>query len=805
MVPSALSFSISHQIQGKPLHWEPRFSGGWLSQEAPLDTLKQHVSTGGAFVAAAMSSSHRSSSAFRHADLAAVDIDSGLSLDDFLAHPLASQACWVYTTSSHDPANGKHRFRVLFRLPRRVEDADLFKAVTTLLTRSLGGDKSCSDACRLFYGNAGAESPLWAPDAVLSDQILHDAQQELGRSARRFNPAQDHDPLTIERAIFVLEQVLPPTCDGERNLFVRITAAASAGGEPLFAAWSNWASSGHHGKGRNAWQTTEKFFNGFHRGSSLATLFFLASEVNPEWRAQLPDELSSSGPLSSGRSGSACAGYDHSDFLDDPLDWHAEADTSGTASLFDAERPWTKIATPPQAISDPDDDPQADDDFLGDDPHFSSGAAAAGPSAPATAPAAKGKGSGKGSSDEISEIQSRLRLLYPSLRLNLMSQELEYGPKDRPDSIYDISTAYVRISKGRTDKVFSKTLVYDVASVVGYENRYHPVKNYLESCAANVKPCSYFHSLASELLGLPHGDVIRNPQMPSGRLLADVAIERFLVGAVARVMEPGCTFDWMPILVGSQNSGKSNFFQYLTPPSHADPGIYPWTSTIQQDLGYIKNKPHVLHAGWIVVLDEVERFFKRSSTEELKNLISVATDRSARKYENDRAFRRSFVLGGATNSADFLVDPTGNRRFMPINVTGVVAAPEDPSIRIIDLDRLRSDRDSIWAAAVQSYLAGEPRLFSSHELSFVREYVEQFSSDSPLDSRLTKELSLKVSGVYQGRNYVTLGDVFTWLEIPLAQARSSTQEVTDCLKRLGWTSKSVRIAGRVTRLWLSPD
>ena len=820
MVSTPLCFSLSHQIQGKPLQWEPRFSSHWVSQEGSLQTLRDHVTGGGAFVAAAMSSPHRSSSAFRYADLAAVDIDSGLSVDDFLAHPLAAQACWVYTTASHDPENGKHRFRVLFRLPHRTTNAELFKAITTLLTRSLGGDKSCSDACRLFYGNAGATSPLWQPEAVLADQILHDAEQELSRSARRFNPAQDHDPLTIERAIFVLEQVLPPTQDGERNLFVRVTAAASAGGEPLFAAWQNWASSGHHGKGRNAWQTTEKFFNGFHKGSSLATLFFLASEANPEWRSLLPEELSTSGPLSSGRPANGCIGYDHLDFLDDPFAWEPGADPdTETTSLFDAERPWTKIATPEAATAkpsapveaDPDADPSADDDFLADDPQFDGTGAApkaaggGGGSAPARGGRSKAGGGNRDDDDEVSQVQSLLRVLYPGLRLNLMSQELEYGPKDKPDSIYDVSTAYVRISKGQKGrKTYAKTLVYDVASVVGYENRYHPVKNYLESCAANVKPCPYFARLASELLGLPQDDPIRNPSMPSGRLLADVALERFMIGAVARVMEPGCTMDWMPILVGSQNSGKSNFFQYLTPPSHADPGIYPWVSTIQQDLAYIKNKPHVLHAGWIVVLDEIERFFKRSNTEDLKNLISVATDRSARKYENDRAFRRSFVLGGATNSADFLVDPTGNRRFLPINVTGVVPAPEDPRITIIDLDRLKQDRDSIWAAAVGAYLSGAPRLFSSHELAFVKEYVDQFSSDSPLDSRLQKELSLKVTGVYQGRNYITLGDVFTWLEIPLASARSVTMELTDCLKRLGWQSKSVRINGRVTRIWLAP-
>lgn len=48
---------------------------------------------------------------------------------------------------------------------------------------------------------------------------------------------------------------------------------------------------------------------------------------------------------------------------------------------------------------------------------------------------------------------------------------------------------------------------------------------------------------------------------------------------------------------------------------------------------------------------------------------------------------------------NFMVAPTGNRRFMPIRVPGKVPAPEDPTIRIIDLDRVKLD----------SRLSGLPR------------------------------------------------------------------------------------------------
>ena len=82
-----------------------------------------------------------------------------------------------------------------------------------------------------------------------------------------------------------------------------------------------------------------------------------------------------------------------------------------------------------------------------------------------------------------------------------MSQSLEYGPVEKPIPVDDVSTSYVRISAG-AGQVFPKTLTYDTALIVGREHAYHPVKAYLEKCAAETDPCPYFDTLATELLGV---------------------------------------------------------------------------------------------------------------------------------------------------------------------------------------------------------------------------------------------------------------------------------------------------------------
>ena len=799
-----------HQQKHSKTAFQDAWSRDWKPKESQLIELKDWVGKGMAFIPAHMTSGHRSSAAFDFSDIAVVDIDHGLSIADFLQHPLAASAAWSYTSSRHGQMP-EDRFRVVFRLPHRIHDPTVYRGVVTLLIRALGSDKSCSDPCRIFYGSDPTDHILWQPEAVLPSSILDDAEEHARKTIARAAVSTDTiDQQSIDQAVFVLEQVLEPTVDGDRERFMRITASAATAGSALFSAWSDWASRGHHGKGKNSKQTTEKFFNGF-RGSGLGTLFFHATNEDPNWRSSLPAELRQSSDSSSSFYGSAL-GYDHHDFIGDPEDdfWYdgpAPFQAEATQGLFDQERPWTNIAVIERAPSveptiEADDSEAEGGDGFGDVDNFPD------PSNDVPrARAGRGRPRGEGEVQVVVDIKTRLQRLYPGLRLNSMSQDLEYGSVEKPIKIDDASTAYVRISNG-AGQVFPKTLTYDTALIVGRENAYHPVTAYLEKCALKGETCGYFDRIASELLGL-RSDELTNPTMPCGNLLADVIMKRFLVGAVARVLEPGCTHDWMPILIGSQNSGKTSFFQYLTPPAPDSPGSHPWVSTVQQGINLLKDRPHILHAGWLVVMDECERYFRRQYTEELKNLVSIGVDRSARKYENERNFLRSFVLAGATNSTDFLVDPTGNRRFMPIIVDGKVPSKENPNIRIIDLDRLKEDRDKIWTSAYKAYLDNPVHTFSSYELSFMKEYMDTFQSDSPLEYQLDLVMTTKHSGEHGSdqskQRYWLMADLFEWLEIPLKEERSMARHISDALKKKGFSKRRVKVRGKVLNMWLTSD
>jgi len=865
-----LVVSIHPRIHNKPEPWLPEYADNWQRVELSLPDLLGEIGQGRAFIPAAMRSNHRNSEVFQHTDLAVIDIDDGLSLEGFRAHPMAPHAAFLYTTASHRDEPGGHRFRVGFRLPQRIHDGELSKALTTLLIQEFGGDKSCSDPCRLFYGCSTGHQELLSETATLPVDWIERAKDHLHQQRQKLAASQDYDALDLEQAIYVLNEVLEPTADGERDIFVRITAAAASAGSDLYPAWSDWASRGHHGKGKNARQTSERFFKGFSGKSSLATLFYLAQQQDPDWRRSLPDHLRKDGyfpPV-------AAAGYAYEDFMgteDDPFSADPEeiraeiAQEAKTPSMFDpaawdaikenkrraaaeaaariAARngvtgnpvtgakpattqeggaiPGTVISndTPPTEADAPEPPPlpvpaeDPDDPFAGEsqpDDGF--------PIAPVEVefddsgdplkkrgrgrPKGSGKGgSSKGGGDGESNIAAAIEAVrgcYPGLRLNTLTYDLEYGPLMSPRVISDPTMSYITVSR-LSGKDFPKQVVTDVTRTIGEENAYNPVKRYLEHCNKNATPIDYFDDLARTLLGVT-AESDDNPRLPTGRLYADEVMRRFLIGAVARAMSPGCPHSWMMILVGPQNLGKSNFFQYLTPPTELNQK-YPWVSTIQQGIGRLKEKPHILHAGWLVLLDEVERYFKRQYTEELKNLISVATDRSDRKWENERSFPRAFVLCGATNSMNFMVDPTGNRRFMPIRVPGKVPAPEDPTIRIIDLDRVKLDRDRIWAAAYRAFLDGEVHEFSSYELTKVDPVHQGHTVDNPLEGALRHVLSRHSSLIKDDKAGYLMSDIFEWLDLGVDRSTAMTRQISDELRRMGYENVRERIQGKITRFW----
>ncbi len=180
----------------------------------------------------------------------------------------------------------------------------------------------------------------------------------------------------------------------------------------------------------------------------------------------------------------------------------------------------------------------------------------------------------------------------------------------------------------------------------------------------------------------------------------------WLIGACARVFEPGCQLDTMLMLIGGQGVGKSQACAALVPDRA-------WFGDSTFD---IANKDAFinLHGKWIYELAECESL-KRASDDARKAFITSRVDRYRKPFGRlAEDHPRQVVFVATTNNTEVLTDPTGARRFWTV----LVGEP--------DLDALRRDRDQLFAEALFRYRAGEPWHLDAEHAALLVEAQRQF-------------------------------------------------------------------------------
>jgi len=162
-----------------------------------------------------------------------------------------------------------------------------------------------------------------------------------------------------------------------------------------------------------------------------------------------------------------------------------------------------------------------------------------------------------------------------------------------------------------------------------------------------------------------------------------------LVGAVARVMEPGCKHDHTLVLIGPQGCRKSTTLAKLGKNWFSD-SLYTLSG---------KDAYEQLQGYWIIEMSEMVAT-RKAELEQIKQFMSKQSDNYRAAYaRRTQEHPRQCAFFGSTNDDEFLRDSTGSRRFWPVPVT--------------DVGRTRTDNltteiiDQIWAEIVVRYNAGE--------------------------------------------------------------------------------------------------
>lgn len=254
-------------------------------------------------------------------------------------------------------------------------------------------------------------------------------------------------------------------------------------------------------------------------------------------------------------------------------------------------------------------------------------------------------------------------------RYDEFAERILYGDEIAADNL----DTRINIDIQRRYNIDPKTsLVQEAIICLSRENGFHPVRDYLEGLSWDG--VARLH----DLFGVGFGGTASTEYL-------EEAGSKFCIGAVARIYEPGCKVDNMVVVTGDQGIGKSTAFSILSNGWFSDSAL-----VIGDKDSYMQ-----MAGCWFYEVAELDSFKKAENTR-IKQFLSSKKDKYRPPYGKHVVERpRQTILVGTTNEDQFLTDPSGSRRFVPIRATR------------IDIAWLVANRDQLWAEAVVRYKAKE--------------------------------------------------------------------------------------------------
>lgn len=282
------------------------------------------------------------------------------------------------------------------------------------------------------------------------------------------------------------------------------------------------------------------------------------------------------------------------------------------------------------------------------------------------------------------------------LRRNQLTQQVELDGVEIPAE----SEALLYVWAQSNDWKINKPDCYDGTRALAIEHSYHPVREYLDRVADDPSiDAADLDAIAAKYLGV-HDD------------LSAAMVRCLLVGAVARIHQPGCVAPGVVVLRGDQGIGKSGFWSALAGDFYV----------VSRDHDNNKDQTMAMHRSWFYDMDELDKVTTAKQAASLRSLITTPADTFRAPYApRQERFPRQFVIVGAVNGDGFLTDPEGNRRYWVIN------CPQKKDCGFyIDGPGAARDRDAIWKAAVLAYRRGDAWTLTAAEQKLSNERNQQW-------------------------------------------------------------------------------
>ena len=338
-----------------------------------------------------------------------------------------------------------------------------------------------------------------------------------------------------------------------------------------------------------------------------------------------------------------------------------------------------------------------------------------------------------------SNIVSMMKLLESryDFRYNTVMKYVEYLPKDK--GWYGYRPVEPRVQKRMTLEVQLADIRVSIKDVRNflesdYIKNYNPIDEYLFQCYDKWDGKDHIRALARTV-------PTANPHW------ADWFYTWFL----------GMVDQWRgyshrqygnsvaPLLISKQGYNKSTFCRRLLPPE------LQWGYSDNLILSEKRQVYQAMAQFMVINLDEFNQISPQVQQGFLKNLIQLPTLKYKPPYGSHvMEFPRLASFIATSNITDILTDPSGNRRFIGVELTG----PIDVSVR--------PNYQQLFAQALTALHNGEKSYFDAEQVKLIMKNNCQFEVAEPIDQYFRLYFDL-VENEKEGE-YLTAAEIFDYLK-----------------------------------------
>ena len=277
-----------------------------------------------------------------------------------------------------------------------------------------------------------------------------------------------------------------------------------------------------------------------------------------------------------------------------------------------------------------------------------------------------------------------------NLRLNVMTGKPEFWNYHRKEWLEwtDAEESRMKAYFERQYSMYSQVKLTDALLIYWHNHKVNPLTDLLESLEWDGKP--RVENFLHEVMKADDNEYTRE----CSRLI--------FAGGIHRAYRPGCKFDDMIVLIGTQAAGKSTIVRWL----NMDDQFFREIKTISGKEGI-----EAIRGVWIGEVGELMAMTRVKEAEAVKAYITSQEDSYRPPYQkNVQTIPRRCVFIGTTNNPQFLTDKTGNRRFYPVKVYSFAYKLYDNEQAVREYIR------QCWAEAVHFYKEGNLQPFAKAEV-----------------------------------------------------------------------------------------